>query len=357
VGITIDIREAETVLERAALRAASDEPVDRLWEQRARELEEWPSNRVAIAAFGAALLAKATNGDIDALSLTEDSGPNGYRPRNLAKTVLADKRDNFKYALGTPGSDPLAASPWFGNVERIDLITKWRRNMRVRADRLVSWLGGLKADEAEDALVAFLRVRMEVYAAAKELRFLSRVDPAKVSYEDLVATVRSFIQANPEEGRRGAAAAAAAFAAAGYEAVARPINDPGQIDVDVKLDGQLLIGIEIKQKPATPQDALDIAEGVAAAGASKALLCALDPAQARLDDERLIVRADSDCGVGLQIVYSVSDLLRLAMFSSGVSRGDFLAAFPAELARFLEVLNASQDARERWKAAADRWAA
>lgn len=150
MSITIDTREAEVILERAALKAASGAKVDPLWEQRARELERWPSNRVAIAAFGTALLAKAVNGKVDALSLTEDSGPNGYRPRNLAKTVLAAKREDYKYSLGTPGPDPMAASPWFGDVARIDLITKWRKSMRVSADRLVSWLGTLKAEEAED---------------------------------------------------------------------------------------------------------------------------------------------------------------------------------------------------------------
>jgi hypothetical protein len=357
VALNIDYRAAEQILERAALKAASHGRVDALWEQRARELEQWRSNRVAIAAFGTALLAKATHPNVDALSLHEDSGPRGYRPRNLAKTVLAAKRDDFKYALGTPGPDPLAASPWFGEVHRIDLIRKWRKSMKMPADRLVSWLGGLKAEEAEEALVAFLRVRMEVYAERQQLRGLSVVDISTVSAADLAATLRAFIEADPEDGRRGAAAVAAVFAAAGYDVVARPVNDPGQVDIDVASAGLMVIGIEVKQKPATARDAADIAEGAADAGASKALLCALDPSQEQLDDDRLIARADEKHGVGLMITYSVDDLLRLAMFSSSVTRDDFLSRVPAEVARFLDALDASAQARQRWKAAADRWAA
>jgi hypothetical protein len=356
VGLTVDFRQAEAVLDRAARKAASDDPVDPLWEQRARELEEWPSNRVGIAAFGTALLAKAANPDIDPLSLTEDSGPCGYRPRNLAKMVLAARREDYRYALGTPAPDPLAASPWFGDVARIDLITKWRAQMRVRADRLVSWLGSLRADEAETALVAFLRVRMEIYRERQQLSGLSQVDATRVSYGDLVGALKPFIESNPEEGRRGAALVAAAFEAAGYEVVARPVNDPGQLDVDIRKGGELVMGIEVKQKPATAQDARDIAQGAAQAGASKALLCALDPRQERLDGERLVLGADSDYAVVLEIVYDVGSLLRLAIFSSAVRREDFLARLPGDLARQLEALNASAEARSRWKTTADRWA-
>lgn len=117
----------------------------------------------------------------------------------------------------------------------------------------------------------------------------------------------------------------------------------------------MIAGAEVKQKAATTQDALDIAEGVAAAGATKALLFALDPAQEPLDDERLASRADAQCGVTLEIVYGVRQLLRFAIFSSEVSRGHVLSRFPAAMARFLAGLGASTEARERWKAAADRW--
>jgi hypothetical protein len=356
VAEVVDPKQAEVILERAATRAASTEAISPLWEQRARELEKWTSNRVAIAAFGTALLAKATNPKIDPLSLSHKSGPAGYQPRTLAKNVLAAKSTELNYRLGTPGPDPLAGSPWFGDIPRIDQITKWRKPMRGPADRLISWLSGLTADDAEDALVAFLRVRMDVAAQYQKQRELRHIDAAQVSYRELVTTLQPFVEARSEDGRRGAAVVAATFASAGYDVVARPVNDPGQVDIDVRDGhGTLVVGIEVKQKPATAQDALDIAEGAGDAGASKAVLCALDPSQVPLDDERLVALADKDSEIALEIVYSVSRLLRLGMFSSAVPRDEFLADFPRHMAHFLAELDASEDARVRWKAVADRW--
>jgi hypothetical protein len=355
VGETIDVSEAQRVLEAAATKAASTEPVSALWEQRTRELANMRTNKVAIAALGAALLAKATNPNIDPLSLTERSGPHGYSARTIAQ-LLADQQRALKYVLGTQAPDPLAGSPWFG-AERIDHITKWRASARSQADKLISWLSDLKPEDAAGALSAFLRVRMDVATQHRAQRHQPFAAATHVDLAELVRTLSPFVTQAPEEGRRGAAAAAAAFAAAGHRVEARVVNDPSQTDVDVLTPtGGLSIGIEVKQKPATAKDATDIAAGSAAIGASKAILCALDPQQRRLDDDGLRARADTEQGVALEIVYTVDELLRLALFSSHATRAEFLARFPAEMARMLTQLDASPDALMRWRAAAARWA-
>lgn len=351
----VDHTEALRVLEACRSVAYSGEPVSELWQQRTRELAEMRSNKVAITVLGTALLAKATNPRVDALSLHERSGPDGYQTRTLAREVLAAYADRLGYALGTKGPDPLAASPWFGAL-RIDQIDKWRASARYHADNLINWLSTLRPDEARDALAAFLRVRMVEAEERKERRASAFAGITTVGFDELVATVKTFIELQPEEGRRGAAAVAAAFSAAGHDVVARIVNDPGQTDVDVHdADGNVAIGIEVKQKPATENDALDLAAGARAIGATKALLCALDPRQPRLDDRWLRTRADDEQKVALDIVYTVDELLRRALFSGPATRHELLADFPTQMARFLGDLEASPAAQARWKATAERW--
>jgi SacI restriction endonuclease len=355
VAEQVDHLEALRVLEACAQVAGSEEPVSALWEQRTCQLAEMRSNKVAIAVLGTALLAKATNPKIDALSLHERSGPDGYQARTLAREVLAANADRLGYALGTTAPDPLASSPWFGPV-RIDRIEKWRRRARTHADNLINWLSALKPEEAHDALAAFLRVRTAEAQVRKEQRALAFSGEATVGFDELVATLKPFIELLPEEGRRGAAAVAAAFAAAGHEVVARIVNDPGQTDVDVLApDGRVAIGIEVKQRPATEKDALDLAAGAQAIGATKALLCALDPTQPPLDARRLRTRADRDHAVALDIVYTVEQLLLLAIFSGPATRRELLSYFPAHMASYLHDLDVSPEAQERWKATAARW--
>jgi SacI-like restriction endonuclease len=355
VAEPVDQAEALRVLEACQQVACSDEPVSALWEQRTRQLASMRSNKGAIAVLGTALLAKATNPAIDALSLHERSGADGYQARTLAREVLAANADRLGYALGTDGPDPLAGSPWFGPL-RIDRIDKWRRKARAHADNLINWLGTLKPEEAHDALAAFLRVRIAEAEQRKQQRALAFSGQATVSFDELVATLKPFIELQPEEGRRGAAAVAAAFAAAGHEVVARIVNDPGQTDVDILgKDGSVAIGIEVKQRPATEKDALDLAAGAQAIGATKALLCALDPTQRPLDARRLRTRADLDHAVVLDIVYTVEQLLLLALFSGPATRRELLSYFPAHMASCLRDLDVSPEAQERWKATAARW--
>lgn len=357
---TIDPTAALRVLERAARRARSSDAeteIQKHWAERTEESFTWRGNRTAVAALGTALLAKATDGDVDALSLKPESGTNGYAARTLARTVLAANREAYGFALGTPASDPLANSPWFGGDLRIDLITKWRPTMRQPAAELVTWLSGLTAADAPDALVGFLRVCMRRHASEVESNAAGLVSGAVPSMEVLSSTLQSLVVADAEEGRIGTAVCAAAYSAAGHAVEARAVNAPGQTDVDVKcIENEIAIGIEVKQKPATAQDGLDIAAGSAAVGASRALLAALDPRQIKLDDDRLADKAETSHGVVLAVDYNVPQVLRRAFFSSAVTRAQFLDRYPAEFARWLVQLGASEGVRLRWKTIVERWA-
>lgn len=321
------------------------------------ELEAWKSNKLALTAFATAALAKATEPEVDALSLIDRSGdPHSYNARILARDVLVPTARRLGFLLGTAGPDPLAGSPWFG-PERIDEIDKWRQNAKPHADSLVGWLAGLTQEDAREALVALVLRRSEAFQRQLNERqeALVTADGA-VSLVELAEAADRFIRRNPEEGRRGTAVAAATFSAVGRQVVARPVNDPAQVDVDV-LDpqGLLLIGIEVKQKPATEQDALDIAAGVRAQGATRAILCAFAQDGTRLSHNRLTEEAEEEYGVLLYFVHSVADLFRLAALTSEVERPAILRDFQSAFSKHLEALGCSQEALDQWKALTKRW--
>lgn len=359
MAIDIPADDAIRVLEHAAelARDSAHQP-SALWLDRVAKLEAWKSNKLALTAFGAAILAKATEPNVDPLALIDRSGDsNSYNARLFARDVLVPNAARLGFLLGTPGPDPLAGSPWFG-PERIDDIDKWRPAARQAADDLVGWLASLSHDDAQLALVAFVRRRTAAMEHQVEQRKQALVSAGRVvPLEELGAAVDRFISRNPEHGRRGAAAAAAAFSAAGLRVVARPVHDPGQIDVDVLgSEGLLTIGIEVKQKPATEQDALDIAVGCREEGATRAVLCAFGQGTERLPDGRLAHEADRDHGVILHIVYSTGDLIRLAALASQRPRPAILADYPTRLAEHLAELDGSDDGLAQWKATTERWA-
>ncbi len=358
MALTIQPDEAVRQLENAARKARDGKyPVSQLWLDRLTELEAWKGNKLSITVFGTAILAKATEPDVDPLALIDRSGdPHSYNARTVAREILVPHAKRLGILLGTGGPDPLAGSPWFG-PERIDQIDKWRANARPRADHLIGWLAGMTSSEAEEALVAFVLRRGEANQRQLDRRIEARIGAdSAVSLTDLSVAMDRFIQRNPEDGRRGAAAAAAAFSGAGRQVVTRPVNDPGQVDVDV-LDrkGLLLIGIEVKQKPATEQDALDIAAGALGRGATQAVLCAFGQGSLRLPDERLVEEVDREYGSILHVVYSIGALLRTAALTSERPRSTIIQEVVSTFPEYLAVLDASADALSQWEAIVSKW--
>lgn len=358
MALTIQPDRAVRHLEEA-LRRARDESyqVSELWLDRLTELEAWKGNKLAITVFGTAALAKATEPEVDPLALIDRSGdPHSYNARTFAREILAPQAKRLGILLGTGAPDPLAGSPWFG-PERIDRIDKWRPSARPRADNLIGWLAAMTSQSAEEALVAFALRRSEANQRQLDRRVEARIDAGStVSLTELSEAMDRFIQRKPEDGKRGAAAAAAAFSGAGRQVVVRPVNNPGQVDVDV-LDrkGMLLVGVEVKQKRSTEQDALDIAAGALGRGATQAVLCAFGQSTQRLPDDRLVEQADDEFGSILHIVYSTGALLRIAALTSERPRSTILQEVVRDFPEHLLTLEASSDALVQWEAIVSQW--
>lgn len=356
MALTIQPEEAVRQLENSVRRARDEDyRVSELWLDRLAELEAWKSNKLAITVFGTAALAKATEPEVDPLALIDRSGdPHSYNARTVAREILVPQAKRLGILLGTGGPDPLAGSPWFG-PERIDQIDKWRSSARPRADNLIGWLAAMNSEDAEEALVAFALRRSEANQRQLDRRIKARINgDATVSLTQLSEAMDRFIQRKPEDGKRGAAAAA--FSGAGRQVVVRPVNNPGQVDVDV-LDrkGMLLVGVEVKQKPATEQDALDIAAGALGRGATQAVLCAFGQGNLRLPDDRLVEEADEEFGSILHIVYSTGALFRIAALTSERPRSTILQEVVRSFPEHLLTLEASSDALGQWQAIVSQW--
>lgn len=358
MAIDIPQDEAVRVLEEAVrLSRDPEQPISGLWLDRIEQLESWRVNKVALTAFATAALAKATEGNVNPLALIDRSGdPHSYSARTFAREVLVPNAVRLGLLLGTPGPDPLAGSPWFG-PERIDQIDKWKPSARKHADDLVGWLASLTSEDAREALIAFASKRAEAFQRkVDERREALSAEESVFPVGELAQALDRFITRNPEDGRRGAALAAAVFAAADHSVVTRPVNDPGQVDIDVlDAEGLLAIGIEVKQKPATEQDAIDIVAGARAQGATRAVLCAFAQGSDRLLDVQFVLDIETEYGVFLEIVYSADDMIRLAAFTCGRTRSSILRDIPGHFSERLAEMDCSADALAQWRGLTVSW--
>ena len=133
-----------------------------IWVDRVNRIAESPS-KTYVAALGTALLAKATDPSVDALTVKTKAGPNAYSMRGVAK-VLVEGASLYGFHLGRTGPEPLNNQPWFG-VDRVDKIDNLKADaLPYHRDmvRYLNDLNGYSADEASRALAVFLRASTRV---------------------------------------------------------------------------------------------------------------------------------------------------------------------------------------------------
>lgn len=91
VAVVLNRQALEETLENAYFLAIGDDELPQRWLERAEKLGDSPAVAF-IAAFGATLLAKATNPNIDAFVIkTKEGGPGAFNLRSSA-TVLASRK-------------------------------------------------------------------------------------------------------------------------------------------------------------------------------------------------------------------------------------------------------------------------
>ena len=117
MGIKIAPARLRSVLEEAVMLAESDASLPDEWLRRVDRIGASPS-RTYIAAFGTALLAKAADDRVDALTVKAGAGSNAYSMRGVCK-VLVERASHYGYHLGVTRGEPLNNQPWF-RISRVD---------------------------------------------------------------------------------------------------------------------------------------------------------------------------------------------------------------------------------------------
>lgn len=358
MAITLRAEELEQTLERAYLLAIGKEELPATWISRAEQLALSPSVAF-VAAVGSVLLAKATDDGVDVLVIQTREGSAGAFNLRAAATALGSKKRAFGYDIGSSSDrDPINHGTLVGS-------TRWDVALdRIRADHkpffqlIITWLADINRmsrDEATRALAAYLRVRREVALGTAAERVPARLGNAP-TLGALVDVLAGFVRADTEGGARGMALVAAAYRAAGFEAMLPSRNDPRRIDVQIRRDGALVIGAEVKQVETNEATADTLARDAADAGLRLALLAVLPPgALVDFDRTSVIRRAEREHGVVLRVTSGTRELLHEALSTASEDVEPFCAGLPRAFADGLVELRASDNTIETWAAIVSRW--
>jgi SacI restriction endonuclease len=347
MGIRIPVPRLEEVLERGVVLAESDTVLPALWTDRVRRISDCPS-KTYIAALGTALLAKATEPQVDALSVKSKAGPRAYSMRGVVR-VLVEKAPIYGYHLGRTGPEPLNNQPWFGS-DRVDRFENVRRDVMPFHREMVRYLSDLNQASADEALLglgAFLRERI-AFSEAERLAAAKITVGGASSLAELVDVLIRFLREDTEGGRRGQALVASLFDLGHDEVSLGAINDPTGIDVSITDEGRLLLVIEVKQKPVDEAAVLHAAERAVARGADKALLVALSPDQRQLDRERVVRQAAGEHGVLAAVWESVAELVTQTILQAPLSADDAARELPEIYLRRMREHEVSLEGQRYW---------
>lgn len=286
--IPIDYEAANRVLLEALALARSDTRLPVEWKSHARAVFELDA-KTWTPAFATLLLAKATDDEIDTLSLkAEEENPQAYSARGLCHKILVPAAVEHGFSIRNTGREPLNNQPFF-RYDRIDKIERVRRP----ADReyfldVAEQANRLAKPEALKALAAFLREALAATAAVRSV--VVRTDGltaagARIAVEDFLRFDA------PDRPHRLQAFAAACLSLLYDEVKTRRINDPSRDlpgDVHAVLGKSVAVAMEVRGKAVTAADLSSFAKACESAGVGRAVMFVDAPQQIALDVHVLI---------------------------------------------------------------------
>jgi hypothetical protein len=168
VGIVLTDQQLALDLDEALSIERSRASLPELWIRRVERLGAL-GIKTYIAALGSALLAKATNPQVDSLAQDIGAGPHGYSLRKVGEFLSVNSQGRFH--MGTKSRWPLNNRPFLGGPGRIDEFTKISGKAQPAYELFRDCLVDLNHATRGDALLAFaawLRVRREVEEVEQE---------------------------------------------------------------------------------------------------------------------------------------------------------------------------------------------
>lgn len=350
----MDRDQAARVFQRAGQIADSDTEVPAGWVSRVERLGR-AGNKTFIAMLGTALLARATDPQIDPLTLKSSAraseGLKPYSARGLAQHVLVPMAVRHGVHLGVTGREPLNNQPFYAE-DRV------RRDLAVRPGELqhlnylvdcLEEIAGTDANTALLALASFVRVRRKKGEAAK---VTVRVGGHALDLAALTKVLTDFLNKYTEGGRTGQAFVAACLDMVFDSVETSRVNDPGRRgpgDVRV-LDshGKLLLAGEVKQKEVTETDVLLFTQVLAEWQVARGFYAALSSRQKHLDHGVVRSVALGGHGVALEIYESVSEFLStIAVWSAAPVEG-ILSRLPERFSARMYALEVTAEVQRQW---------
>ncbi|NTX63819.1 restriction endonuclease, SacI family [Myxococcus sp. CA051A] len=351
MGLQIQRKAAEAIFARALELARSDAQLPEIWLERARRVSNAKS-MTFVPVLGTALLAKATDRRVDALSLRESAGHKGYSARSLAKEVLVPCCIRAGVNIRNTGAEPLNNQP-FLRAEHISLDLEVKPNARTDFQYLVDTV--TQVDFLEDAaalaaLAAFLRVRLEATATLT----LVHVGVGILALPALESALDSYLAGDSEGGKVGQAVVAATWDLVFTNVRTKRINDPSMKwpgDVGVFDEGGgLLLSAEVKQRPVTETEVLLFAQRLSANSVYRGVVAALAQGKVPLDVQALRMKIHEQFGVDMVIERQASALVAQAVRFSVRDLPKSLRDFPGILLLRLKEMEVSTVRRQEWAA-------
>ncbi len=227
------------------------------------EITATKTNRTFIAALGTALLAKATNPEIDPFALKAGLDTRGaYSARTLCQHVLAAHSLRLGIDIGVTGREPLNNQPFFAESRisnKLPVKPAARNALSILLNALEK-INQIDTQEgAESALRAFLKCRI-----SQQKNYGPLDKNRKMDLKALVKLIKNLVNSDGEYGKRAQAVAAGLMDTAFDSENIRvgKIHDPdarfpGDIGVVTTHQGdeeQLFIALEVRDKPVSGPD-------------------------------------------------------------------------------------------------------
>lgn len=358
MSVTLNKAELRDTVDRAYVFASGNEQLPKFWSDRFSELRDTTSKGL-IAALGAALLAKATNPEVDVRVMQAGAGVQGAFSLRGPAGVLAEKASQLGFDIGSKSiRDPINQKLFLNSRRWDDALKHVRHDHRPQFEIVYSWIVELHAATQEEAFVAlssYIRERIRVVANHAGVDIPAELEQAP-KLADLISVIDSFVETRPEGGATGEALVAAAFKCAGFDVKLLSANDPRRLDVVVESDGIAVIGCEVKQLNVGEAVANRLVIDTAEAKMRRAVLAVLPPGSLeRFDTEGAIVRAEERHGVVLRVTVGTRSIIHEAISSGNVTVGDFCRQLPNVFGHFLLHMEVREEAIKWWVTLSSRW--
>lgn len=280
----MDYDEANSRLHEAWSISQSDVQLPEEWLESARWVFYSMRAKTYAAALGTALLAKATDDQVDSFSIKakyigeETGGLRTFSLRTLGHKVLVPGSVELGFSLRATGREPLNNQPFF-RYDHVSLMTRV-----LNQEELDLYIDALKRAQkltkagALIALAAFLRVADQYQRELDQKR--SAPDKVSPPGEFLVNRLLADLPAFVAPGVEDRPARIQALAAAGLDlchrkVTSRRLNDPSRDlpgDVTVFIRGQPIMVLEARGKPVPLSELRSLAVSCASRGISRVML-------------------------------------------------------------------------------------